>query len=104
MFCPKCKAILIPKKSGKKSKLVCSCGYRTGKGEKVILKEKTVFTEKDKIEVIDKKIEVLPKIKEDCPKCGHGEAYYWTVQTRSGDEAETRFFKCTKCSHTWRVY
>jgi DNA-directed RNA polymerase subunit M len=31
-------------------------------------------------------------------------AYFWTQQTRGADEPETRFFKCTKCSHTWREY
>ncbi|GAI81579.1 unnamed protein product, partial [marine sediment metagenome] len=31
-------------------------------------------------------------------------AYFWSVQTRSGDEAETKFFKCTKCEFTWREY
>ncbi|MEK6933005.1 MAG: transcription factor S, partial [Nanoarchaeota archaeon] len=27
-----------------------------------------------------------------------------TSQTRAADEAETRFFKCTKCKHTIREY
>ena len=38
------------------------------------------------------------------PKCDHKEAWFWTSQTRAGDEAETKFFKCTKCRHTWREY
>ncbi|MCW4034486.1 MAG: transcription factor S, partial [Candidatus Bathyarchaeota archaeon] len=25
-------------------------------------------------------------------------------QTRSGDEGATQFFRCTKCSHTFRLY
>ncbi|MGH9996735.1 MAG: transcription factor S, partial [Nitrososphaeraceae archaeon] len=24
--------------------------------------------------------------------------------TRSADEATTQFYRCTKCSHTWRNY
>ena len=103
MFCPKCGIILLPKKDNKKE-LSCSCGYSTKKKEDLILKEKMIYQKKDKIEVVDKKIETLPKEKEECPKCGHNEAYFWTVQTRSSDEAETRFFKCTKCDHTWRKY
>ena len=47
---------------------------------------------------------VLPKVLEKCKKCGNPQAYFWTVQTRSGDEAETKFFKCVKCTHTWREY
>ena len=57
-----------------------------------------------RLEVVDKKVDVLPKVKEVCPKCKHDEAFYWTVQTRASDEAETRFFKCVKCQHTWRMY
>ena len=40
-----------------------------------------------------------------CPKCKKNlDAQWWTVQTRSGDEAPTRFYRCTKCKHTWREY
>jgi|SRR3989344_9415271 len=104
IFCPKCGSILIPKKSGKKIILKCSCGYSTKNKEEIILKEKIHLPKKDKIEVIDRRIETLPKTNEECKKCHNKEAYFWTVQTRSGDEAETRFFKCTKCMHTWRAY
>ena len=37
-----------------------------------------------------------------CPKCGHGTAYFFEVQTRSADEAATLFMRCQKCSHQWR--
>ena len=43
-------------------------------------------------------------IKEICPECGHDKAYYELKQTRSGDEAPTRFFECEKCKHKWRAY
>lgn len=46
----------------------------------------------------------LPTIKIDCEKCGHGEAVWWMLQTRSADEPTTQFYRCTKCSHTWRNY
>lgn len=39
---------------------------------------------------------------EGCPKCGNIQAYWWIVQTDSGDEPSTQFFRCTKCNHTWR--
>ena len=39
-----------------------------------------------------------------CDKCKHKKAYFWTRQTRAADESETKFYKCTKCKHTWRVY
>ena len=43
-------------------------------------------------------------IKIDCEKCGHTEAVWWMLQTRSADEPTTQFYRCTKCNHTWRNY
>jgi len=40
---------------------------------------------------------------EGCPECGNIQAYWWIVQTDSGDEPSTQFFRCTKCNHTWRT-
>src|SRR5688500_1313964 len=39
-----------------------------------------------------------------CEKCGHSEAFYYMRQTRSADEATTRFLECTKCGYKWREY
>ncbi len=102
LFCPKCGHILTLKDE-KKKKLVClACGYSTKEKKEVKLKEKVEKARK--IEVVDQKMSTLPKITIDCPKCGHKEAYYWTMQTRAADEAETRFFECVKCGHRWREY
>jgi len=102
-FCPKCGSIMIPKAGKKRKSFLCDCGYRTKQKPSVVLKEKVALEKKDEIVVIDKRVEHLPKTDEECPKCGYKEAYYWTVQTRAGDEAETRFFECTKCKHRWRA-
>ncbi|HEY6537054.1 MAG TPA: zinc ribbon domain-containing protein [Candidatus Nitrosocosmicus sp.] len=40
---------------------------------------------------------------EICSKCGNKQARWWIVQTDSGDEPSTQFFRCTKCMHTWRT-
>src|SRR3989338_4094724 len=102
MFCPKCGSILLPKREDNKKLLTCSCGYKTNKLEVATMKETVVKTEKD-VEVIDRgELDTLPKIDTVCSKCGHKKAYFWTVQTRAGDEPETRFLKCEKCGHTWR--
>ena len=104
MFCPKCGSILRPRKEGKKNVMYCSCGY-TSEGVSASIKEEKNFNkEVAEIGVVEKEIETLPISKAECPKCGNKEAYYWLVQTRSGDEAETKFLKCTKCKHTWREY
>ena len=103
IFCPKCGAILMPKRRSNKTYLHCSCGYSDRERKSVLIKEKS-FIDKKKVEVVEKEIETSPKTKEECPKCNHKEAYYWLVQTRAGDEAETRFFRCTKCNAIWRSY
>ena len=43
-------------------------------------------------------------IKIDCEKCHNQEGVWWSLQTRSADEPETRFYRCVKCNHTWRDY
>lgn len=48
--------------------------------------------------------EMLPTIKIDCPRCENNEAVWWMLQTRSADEPTTQFYRCSKCSHTWRDY
>ena len=105
-FCPKCGSILKPKKTEDgRTVLSCSCGYEKGHSGSGAVKD-SVIPKKDEAEfgVVDSEIETLPITKEQCPKCGNGEAYYWLVQTRAGDESETKFLKCTKCKHTWRDY
>ncbi len=102
MFCPKCGSILRPKDKAGKKILYCSCGFtKSPDGENTELKEKVEVGKK--IEVMEN-VEINPKVRMTCDKCNNNVAYYWTQQTRGADEPETRFFKCTKCSHTWREY
>jgi transcription factor S len=70
---------------------------------------KLVVSEKvdkaDRIAVVkSSEDDVHPVIEMKCPKCKHKKAYFWTMQTRSADESETKFYKCVKCKYTWRVY
>jgi len=103
MFCPKCGSILLPKKEGSKKIMVCSCGYKSSNVETTKITE-TVTKKEKEVEVIEKEVNVLPKLKIKCEKCGNDTAYYWTMQTRAGDEPETKFLRCTKCKYTWRDY
>ena len=105
MFCPKCGDMLIVKKKDGKNTFYCSkCEEFVSKSGKI--KEKGKKQTKKAVEVAKQdEGEVHPKTKDvECPKCGHQEAYYWFVQTRAADESPTRFYKCTKCGHTWREY
>ncbi len=99
-FCPRCGSVLVEKR---KNFGCINCNY-TAKG-KVKIEANEKMKEATQVGVIkDKDTDVFPVINNTCPKCGHREAYFWTGQMRAGDEAETRFFKCTKCKHTWREY
>lgn len=101
MFCPKCKSLLLPKVDGKKKLFVCSCGFKQG-AESMTITEAGAKS-KDVV-VVEKEESVNIIVDGNCPKCGPVKAEYWEIQTRSSDEPATRFFKCKKCSHTWREY
>lgn len=98
-YCEKCKCMMFPKAG----KFVCpKCNAEkstTGGSDVIVEKQKTKETV-----VLEKKIDILPKTRVECPKCGHNEAYWILRQTRASDEPETRIYTCTKCEHRWRVY
>ena len=97
MFCKKCGSLLLPQQGIMKCS---SCSYTQEEG---IIRDRKKKTKE--VEVVDKQsFETKPKIRADCKECGNNEAYTWTLQTRSADEPETIFFKCTKCANTWRSY
>lgn len=99
-FCPKCGAVLVLKK---KKDGCPRCKYSSKGKTKLKVSEK--IEEKQQIRIISEKdSEIHPIIEQVCKKCGNKKAYFWTMQTRSTDEAETKFFKCTKCYYTWREY
>ncbi|MBS3116710.1 transcription factor S [Candidatus Woesearchaeota archaeon] len=103
MFCQKCGSILRPRDKGGKKVLFCSCGFTKNPEEEISPEIKEIVLQGKKIEVIEN-TETHPKIRIKCEKCQNMMAYYWTQQTRGADEPETRFFKCAKCSYTWREY
>lgn len=114
-FCPTCGCFLAPTKTEVDGKtvvvLACSkCGYKkSASGKAAPLRTGKVVQPKGKpsITVIseeDQKVQTMPTIKVECPKCGNNLVFVWQVQTRGGDEASTQFMRCTKCGHTFREY
>lgn len=99
-FCPKCGAVLIQKR---KNDGCPRCNY-SAKGTTKLKTSEKVNARKEIAVVNEKDSQVHPVVTETCKKCGHDRAYFWTIQTRAGDESETKFFKCVKCDHTWRDY
>ncbi|ABK78043.1 DNA-directed RNA polymerase, subunit M/Transcription elongation factor TFIIS [Cenarchaeum symbiosum A] len=100
-FCPKCEDRL--RKNGDAS--VCpKCGYTESAARGPTKAKPAEGT--PEINVLDGPVDekLLSTIKIECEKCGHGEAVWWMLQTRSADEPTTQFYRCIKCSHTWRSY
>jgi len=115
-FCPTCGSMLEIRKSRTEDDepivfSICSrCGYKK--------EETTDRTEKQASKVIkhnlqqqvtviakeDQKVNTMPTLRMECPKCSNMLVYVWQVQTRGGDEASTQFMRCTKCNHTFREY
>ena len=83
-----------------------SCGFKKDLSEEVIEEysvEKKVKSE-DTVIMRGDESGMKSTVREICPKCGHDRASYELLQTRSADEAPTRFFTCDKCHHKWRGY
>ena len=99
-FCPKCGAVLVQKTKN----FGCPrCNYSTKEKVRLITSEK--IEGKSQVAVVKgNETQTFPIVAETCKKCKNEGVYFWTVQTRSGDEAETKFFKGTKCDYTWRDY
>lgn len=99
-FCEKCRAIIIVQDD----KAVCpSCGHKPKKKPKIEVSEN--INKAGSIAVIKEgQDNTYPIVDMVCPKCKNNKAYFWTTQTRASDESETKFYKCAKCSYTWRKY
>jgi len=99
-FCPNCEVRLKKSDSG----LRCpKCDYAEGSTSTTKKVQEDEVTEINVLEESEGQ-ETLPTIKIDCGKCGHDEAVWWMLQTRSADEPTTQFYRCVKCNHTWRNY
>ncbi|MBX8633650.1 MAG: transcription factor S [Candidatus Thermoplasmatota archaeon] len=101
MFCPKCKSLMFPENG----KMKCRrCGYE---GSVAKASSGTIRSEMNanrELLVVEGRSDTLPKTDVKCPKCGNNEAYWVLRQTRAADEPETRIYRCTNCSYSWREY
>jgi transcription factor S len=99
-FCEKCGGMILV---NEKKAYCASCNFRPKKTPKIEASEKIIIH--DSVAVINEDLSATqPIVQILCQKCKNKDAYFWTSQTRASDESETKFYKCTKCKHTWRDY
>ena len=104
MFCPTDKVLMRPVGGA----LTCpKCGRTKDQiaGQTVVKTKSVDDVRKSVMEDGTQSLDLLPTTEEyACEKCGHGKAYYYMRQTRSADEATTRFLTCVSCGYKWREY
>lgn len=96
-FCGECKSLVYPKAG----KLECrKCGWSDAVTSKVV----SNAAETREQVVVEEGFEARQIQDTECPKCGHGRAYFHLMQTRRSDEPPTEINQCMKCEHSWREY
>ena len=104
-FCPWCGTIMDPPSD--QNTVPCSeCPFK-GQFDQMIGEEETITrsSKKQKAAWVDEGLDDEEEkqkhatIDEPCPKCGHPELYFYTMQLRSVDEGSTVFYECHKCGH-----
>lgn len=101
MFCSKCKSLMFPENG----KFRCRrCGNEEGMGKSSRNTVRSEMNADRELLIVEGRSDTLPKTDIKCLKCGNNEAYWVLRQTRAADEPETRIYRCTQCSYSWREY
>ena len=108
-FCPKCGGMILPQQvdDGENSEIVLkctTCGYDSSEADKSEYSVSEKVESEETVIMRGDESGLRSTVREICPKCGHDRASYELLQTRSADEAPTRFFTCEKCGYKWRGY
>lgn len=104
MFCPADKSMMRPV-NGVLTCPKCGATKESTAGSMVVKSKAVEDVRKSVMADASQKVDLLPTTDEyQCEKCGNHKAFYYMRQTRSADEATTRFLECTKCGFKWREY
>ncbi|KAK8790914.1 hypothetical protein WA158_005545 [Blastocystis sp. Blastoise] len=103
-FCPVCGTILELPESGEIACGVCKfkCTFEDLHNTIIVSHSKPkaplAWLEEDK-----KKKEKSNNafVDEECPRCGHSQMMFYTLQLRSADEGSTVFYECPKCRYKY---
>mmetsp|Transcript_25207 Transcript_25207/g.42282 ORF Transcript_25207/g.42282 Transcript_25207/m.42282 type:complete len:107 (-) Transcript_25207:71-391(-) len=101
-FCPRCSNMLLVEVQSKTWFFCPTCSYICPISRKITKKQ--VLKRKKADEIFVEDMSTAPTTHATCEKCGHDQAYYKQIQTRSADEPMTVFYTCqnAKCRHTWK--
>eukprot|EP00039_Didymoeca_costata_P004848 m.76583 g.76583 ORF g.76583 m.76583 type:complete len:111 (-) comp12565_c0_seq2:3020-3352(-) len=105
IFCPICSNMLIIQGEGSDLCFGCpTCPYVKQITKKIAVHHVMQRAKKLEDDIVDDNANAgKPKADIDCPRCGHKQAYYHQMQTRSADEPSTIFYTCCnkECKHQW---
>jgi transcription factor S len=113
-FCAKCGSRLEPKKvnSGNQTMILMACTKCEYQKKETVDHVRFVakvieHNPKQLVAVIGKeeqRLNPMPTVHIDCPRCSNNTANVWLVQTRGSDESSTQFLRCVNCGYTFREY
>ncbi|CAI5470677.1 unnamed protein product [Closterium sp. Yama58-4] len=106
-FCPTCANMLLVEQAhmGREARFFCqTCPYVYGITRKISRRQLVVQKEVDDVLGGEDAWKNVDKTEASCPKCGHSQAFFMQIQTRSADEPMTLFYKCCnmRCGYRWK--
>ena len=106
-FCPKCKAIIVPRTIDGKTIMLCnSCGWWREKKGAISLKISEGVKKSSVGEGVadaDKDVDERATYEHVCEKCGYDKAEVWDAGVQISDEDELIMLKCGKCGYVERI-
>jgi DNA-directed RNA polymerase I subunit RPA12 len=110
-FCMKCNTLLAIQGNGRGD--CAGCGFQCDAADLVTLEVVTTSAKRPMqrwLKATDDGEERARKVggpghaevDEECPKCSHPRASFYTMQLRSADEGATVFYECLSCGYKWR--
>ena len=106
LFCPTCANLLLTETTLGDLRLFCrSCPYVYNVRETFVHRHYLGPRRDDDLPRVQGESEKWKDVQQTtttCPYCSHTKAYFMQLQTRSGDEPMTIFYRCVKCTKQWK--
>lgn len=105
VFCDECGGLMSPADRLTLRCLACSKEVQVTErhmSSSSVRSQRCHPTGRERVIIIEDEEPLTATAQISCPKCGHGRAKWWMLQTRKADEPETIFHRCVACGYTWR--